>query len=1705
MKRTLLFVWMIVFSLFMWEVKAQFVEKFNSDVFPAGWAKFELLNGNPVANGVPKWEILPDVMQSFVCEGDRAAFVGRMNIGAGNSSQSWLVTPQISVPVNGRLYFLAHQTLGADFGTRYQVKVSTNSQTDVDSFTTTLVDLSENELSVYSTSPNSCKAHGIDPVIDLSAYGGQQIYIAFVKVDTQVNAGTNADRWVLDDVKVLADCLPPSNPQVTTGADTAQITWEGNGASQWDIVVLPGNQAPNPGVGQEVSTNSFTATGLNPSSIYTYYIKSKCLENNSDWVGPFTFNTSQIPVSIPYNEGFEGLHGWALSNGTAANQWHVGEAAFNEGTKALYISNDSGVNNQYSVTSATVVHAYRDIDVGTTDAIQVAFDWRGEGESAYDYLRVWLVPTSVMPQVGQQISNTGDNVLIGQYNQKSTWNTVNTEVSVVSMQNIVRLVFEWRNDSSVGTQPPIAIDNVVINPVVCTTPIDLAVTNITVDSAVLEWTQLSSSVTYEYYYSTDAVAPTDVTTPIGSTTVNTALLTGLSDGTIYYAWVRNNCAANGISLWYGPITFNTLCLPLSLPFVETFDSDSTTDICWTVVNANNDNRVWNTDYTQNTYQGDEVASIHTDNVGVHDDYLITPGLEINGVKRLRFFYRAMSHSEPDKLSVKMSTTGIAPADFNIELMAPTIITNSSYKEKTIILPEVNGVVYIAFYVGSVDDGWRLFIDNVVVEDLEVCPSPIVEDITVSDITETTAVINWEQIYQETQWQLLVQPSNQPAPVGDVPNAVMVNTTPQYQAVGLSPSTLYHVYIRSYCNTTEQGEWLGPILFNTVQTPVDLDFVDDFEGPLTWTVVSGDFVNRWHVGNATNNGGNQSIYISDDGGTTNHYSTSQASVSHIYRDINIPVNVDVILSFDWKCRGENMFDYMRVWLVPDTYQFQPNTQITEASGGKRIGLDYNSNSNWTTATTTLSVADLATLGSAVRLVFEWRNDGSSGTQPPAAVDNVSIVAYSCPTPSNLVSLEVQGGTAMQLSWTPVGTETQWEVIIQELGGPTPTNQSTGIIVDQPTYVYNNVQSDVFYEYFVRAVCDLATGETSPWSPSTSFGIFTPPGCASVEVEASNVTIDGGVVTVCPNQDTNVNLQASFYGVSQTTSYEVESIDFNPPFPFIGGTELNITQDDRWSPIVDLPFNFCFFGETYSQALVGSNGVVTFTTNEPLHQPNSACPYSFNQEIPSTSFPIRNAIYGVYQDIHPSHTSTPSSYTINYAVLGEYPCRALVVNYHDVPLYSCGASVGYQTYQIVMYEISNIIEIYVKNRTACTSFNGGNGVIGIQNYDKTEAYTPPGRNTGTWSAQNEAWRFLPNGSTSSVDFQWNVEGVQYDTNTSTTISLTPEQLATLQANGTYTLNVQAIATYNTCTPGEQVTTNKDITINYIHSFPSTDPQNIEGCSSTGNVEFDLTQNNAVVLGGVANPAAFEISYHNTQADAEAGQNAIAGATNYVGQDGELVWIRIQSVGNACHIVKSFNLVYGTLSSPVIDFSYDATQYCIDGNNPIINLPNGFSQGGVFSITPALSGFNTATGAIDLSTATIGTYVITYDIQATDCITQGISSYTISIVDQVQITGDQVIVQDNCEGSNYYLQAIINDNTIDASAVSYSWVINGVEIATTPRVSITDYLNGADLPTGGLVVILTVKDGCDVYERTFTVVSTSCLIPRGISPNGDGMNDV
>ncbi|WP_306568750.1 T9SS type A sorting domain-containing protein [Flavobacterium lindanitolerans] len=209
---------------------------------------------------------------------------------------------------------------------------------------------------------------------------------------------------------------------------------------------------------------------------------------------------------------------------------------------------------------------------------------------------------------------------------------------------------------------------------------------------------------------------------------------------------------------------------------------------------------------------------------------------------------------------------------------------------------------------------------------------------------------------------------------------------------------------------------------------------------------------------------------------------------------------------------------------------------------------------------------------------------------------------------------------------------------------------------------------------------------------------------------------------------VLLPLLFLSTKGNAQYTVSAIP-HQAYTLVSPTPL-FNVDDRNSPVITLPFNFTFYGNTYNQLVVSSNGYIDFRTN----LANQNGPWQITTPIPNAGFGIKNAILACYHDLN----NSGGTGTISYSIVGAAPYRKFILMFINQPQYGpCSAQKS--TFQAVLYETLNTIDVQIISKPGCTAWNNGMAVTGIVNETGTIALTPPGRNTGSWTATQEGWRF------------------------------------------------------------------------------------------------------------------------------------------------------------------------------------------------------------------------------------------------------------------------------------------------------------------------------------------------------------------------------
>lgn len=635
-----------------------------------------------------------------------------------------------------------------------------------------------------------------------------------------------------------------------------------------------------------------------------------------------------------------------------------------------------------------------------------------------------------------------------------------------------------------------------------TPPTQLQAFRITHNSAELMWSAYETAYEYGLKVSTSPINPATAAADVFDTTIyfKPFVVTGLTPATTYYFYVSANCGTDGQSDWSTASTFTTGCAPIALPYSQDFEPSSDFTSCW--------GRHFKTSGTWTTtpsnaylpaasttsYSGTQGVrlygyyNVNSNNISRSTQaWIVTPYINgsLNGKQVTFYGYTANPNA---RIRVGLMSDPGDPSTFSeIASVAPS----ATYLWDELLVPFNNltdsTLHHVAFMVDGSDisASHYVYLDDIVIEDVPLCPKASV--LTADNITSSTADFIW--LGSAPAWNVKVATSALVDPATDAADVITttVNTNTAH-LTGLSPMTRYYAYVQANCQAAGNGTsiWVGPIIFKTLNTLEQIPYHCNFEDPAAnalWECYNSNATsstpNRWFIGSAVNNGGNNALYITNNDGVTNAYTNTSTTFAVATRTIQFPVGTFEI-SFDWRAEGEPSYDLLRAFLVPDN---------VDLSTGGNFGMDQANNtepypwislpatgtdgqlqgsSNWQTANYLLTTTQAVNY----QLVFFWKNDASVGNNPAAAIDNISVTPYTCAPPVNLSEL-TRTADGFTVAWTPSASgETQWEVEVRE---GTTTISNTVVITQFYTATGLNPQTQ--YNVRVRSVC--GANDVSHW--------------------------------------------------------------------------------------------------------------------------------------------------------------------------------------------------------------------------------------------------------------------------------------------------------------------------------------------------------------------------------------------------------------------------------------------------------------------------------------------------------------------------------------------------------------------------------------------------------------------------------------------------
>lgn len=358
-------------------------------------------------------------------------------------------------------------------------------------------------------------------------------------------------------------------------------------------------------------------------------------------------------------------------------------------------------------------------------------------------------------------------------------------------------------------------------------------------------------------------------------------------------------------------------------------------------------------------------------------------------------------------------------------------------------------------------------------------------------------------------------------------------------------------------------------------------------------------------------------------------------------------------------------------------------------------------------------------------------------------------------------------------------------------------------------------------------------------------------------------------------------------------------------------------------------------------------------------------------------------------------------------------------------------------------------------------------------------------GTATCLNEP--VILNTQASGLEHYWFKDGIIISEETSSII--------TISEPGVYTTQIIF---------SDQCIISDEITIEFLETPIANSTIDLLECSATNQAFFDLTENDAYILGDQI-ASEYTITYHLNEQDAIANSDPLPSVYGNVSYP-QIIYARIESNTSDCFATTSFFIL---LSNPShVAESVDLFG-CDDDDDGIANFDleshntdilNGQDET-EFLVSYYMSEEDAivATGALpdlyDSSGETL--YVRVESVDFADCFVTNSFNLIIGVEPITSFSSD--VEYEICPNTSspFIIDAISENYSL--SEVSVYWYRDGGIILDENTLSLPV------LEEGLYEVEVVFNDtGCFSFSEVEVTVSGNCVFPQGISPNNDGMND-
>ena len=500
-------------------------------------------------------------------------------------------------------------------------------------------------------------------------------------------------------------------PKVTIAnitTNSATISWpslpSGKTATgyQWEVR-KSGNPGSGPvGLGASgtalATDTSASVNGLDSSTYYSAYVRAICSPGVYGAWSPFITTSSfltlcaayNVPYLLDFNDGYLPLCTTNPSYGLG-NWWNIGGNTSTGTWYLRYCSPNNGAQADAYFNTGEII-----LNVDST--YTVSFDY-GASPGFHESLSV----------AGIVWANYSDLNYNGTYESEFKW-LVN--------QN-AKLTFHC---TSIADQECITIDNILVKKTTCGKPLLVTKSNVTSSSVDIKWhpSTIGIASNYQIYYSFIPTHSEGYKTPVLTVSDTLATLSNLQRGTKYYFSVRAYCGGNETSIWSPLDSFVTVCdTSYNVPYLENFESVTVPSIpqCSNVESTDGNN--WVTNNNPGFGFRNKCIKHNYSNPNPSNSWYFTQGLNLvaGKVYRLVFKYGSNNSATTEGLEVKLGSNSYSGSMIYSIVNYPSIRLDSSATSYSIFAPPATGVYFIGFHDYSNAYQGTLFIDDIIVSEI----------------------------------------------------------------------------------------------------------------------------------------------------------------------------------------------------------------------------------------------------------------------------------------------------------------------------------------------------------------------------------------------------------------------------------------------------------------------------------------------------------------------------------------------------------------------------------------------------------------------------------------------------------------------------------------------------------------------------------------------------------------------------------------------------------------------------------------------------------------------------------------------------------------------------------------------------------------------------------------------------------------------------